>query len=327
MVDEHHKEVQKDSTSKGAETPIGDAIRDERKNESSSDSEGLNYGGQTTDNLKEVIRKELEEFKKGGMMNDSRNEMATYHDFMACDVPKFDGMLNPITCTKWLSAVEGAFRTSCCKKNKKVNFTSNFLRDSTRMCKNLPTLPNKLPFPLEVEIASDEIVVVSKVYRDVEIEIDDSVFKIDYIVLGAFDIVIGMDWLDRIDDLFDQLQGAGWFSKIDLRSGYHQLKVREEDIPKMGFKTHYGHYEFVVMSFGLTNAPTIFMDLMFRVCRPMERNKKKPSLPYEGGCMKLQYSFCQKEPKIWLFTAMHHIPVSDVFLCNVARLSLMLRDN
>ncbi|GJR45880.1 putative reverse transcriptase domain-containing protein [Tanacetum coccineum] len=74
--------------------------------------------------------------------------------------------------------------------------------------------------------------------------------------------------LPRIDDLFNQLQGSSVYSKIDLSSGYHQLRVREVDIPKTSFRTQYGHYEFQVMPFGLTNTLAVYMDLINRVCKP-----------------------------------------------------------
>nr|GEZ44279.1 putative reverse transcriptase domain-containing protein [Tanacetum cinerariifolium] len=74
--------------------------------------------------------------------------------------------------------------------------------------------------------------------------------------------------LSRIDDLFDQLQGSSVYSKINLRSGYHQLCIKEEDIPITAFRTRYGHFEFQVMPFGLTNTSAVFMDLMNQVCKP-----------------------------------------------------------
>ena len=74
--------------------------------------------------------------------------------------------------------------------------------------------------------------------------------------------------LPRIDDFFDQLRGARVYSKIDLRTGYHQLMVRDTDIRKTAFRTRYGHFEFMVMPFGLTNVLAAFMDLMHRVFQP-----------------------------------------------------------
>ncbi|GJZ81609.1 zinc finger, CCHC-type, retrotransposon gag domain protein [Tanacetum coccineum] len=163
MVNVHHKKVLKASTSKGAESLTNDADHDDNENESSSSFEDLNFRGFTdeetkvlssmisrqvgkaiknvmpyyisriTDNLKEVIQKVLEGFKREEIIKGFKNEMATYQDFTACDVPKFDGTLDPIASTRWLSAVKGAFRTSCYLEKNKVNFASKFLCDSAKM--------------------------------------------------------------------------------------------------------------------------------------------------------------------------------------------------
>ena len=90
---------------------------------------------------------------------------------------------------------------------------------------------------------------------------------VDYRQLNKFTIK-NKYLIRRIDDLMDQLGGAFVFSKIDLRSGYHHIRVKTEDIQKIAFRTRYGHYKYQVMPFGVTNAPVIFMDYMNRIFRP-----------------------------------------------------------
>nr|GFA55139.1 putative reverse transcriptase domain-containing protein [Tanacetum cinerariifolium] len=152
--------------------------------------------------------------------------------------------------------------------------------------------PGELGFRYEIEIASRQLVEIDKIIKGCRLEIEGHVFDIDLIPFrhGSFDVIIGMDWLSnhkaeiichekvvRIPLLDGKVNSGNSKTKVSfdqvrrLRerwSGYHQLRVHEDDILKITFRTRYGHFDFIVMPFGLTNAPVVFMDLMNRVCRP-----------------------------------------------------------
>ncbi|KAA3466375.1 DNA/RNA polymerases superfamily protein [Gossypium australe] len=149
------------------------------------------------------------------------------------------------------------------------------------VCEYLDVFPEELPglppvreveFGIELVLGTTPISVAP--YRMAPLELKELKKKdgsmrlcIDYKQLNKV-TVKNKYHLPRIHNLFDQLKGATVFSKIDQRSGYYQLRVKEQDVSKTVFRMRYGHYEFLVMSFGLTNAPTIFMDLMNHVFRP-----------------------------------------------------------
>ncbi|GJV89866.1 putative reverse transcriptase domain-containing protein [Tanacetum coccineum] len=120
-------------------------------------------------------------------------------------------------------------------------------------CQDLPGLPPTRPVEFQIDLIPGASPIARAPYQLAPSKMKE-LMCIDYRELNKLTMKNRYP-LPRIDDLFDQLQGSSIYSKIDLRSSYHQLRVREQDIPKTAFRTRYGHYEFQVMPFGLTNAP------------------------------------------------------------------------
>ncbi|GKB75935.1 putative reverse transcriptase domain-containing protein, partial [Tanacetum coccineum] len=160
--------------------------------------------------------------------------------------------------------------TSGEKRLKDIPIVQDFLEVFPE---DLPVLSPALQVEFQIDLVPGAALVAQAPYRLAPSEMQKLFTRlsfrmcIDYHELNKLTVKNRYP-LSRIDDLFDQLQGSSVYSKIDLRSGYHQLLVRDEDIPKTAFRTRYGHYEFQVMPFGLINAPTVFMNLMNRVCKP-----------------------------------------------------------
>nr|GEW16177.1 putative reverse transcriptase domain-containing protein [Tanacetum cinerariifolium] len=133
----------------------------------------------------------------------------------------------------------------------------------TLIIRDLPGLPPIRQVEFQIDLIPGTAPIARAPYRLAPLEMQELSNQLQELIDRGF-----IRPIPRFDDLFDQLQGSSVYSKIDLRSGYHQLRVRDEDIPKNAFRMRYGHYEFQVMPFGLTKAHDVFMDLLNRGCKP-----------------------------------------------------------
>ncbi|GJX40619.1 putative reverse transcriptase domain-containing protein [Tanacetum coccineum] len=183
--------------------------------------------------------------------------VCSYTDFMKCQPLNFKGTEGVVGLSQWFKKMESIFHIAVLSLTIKVKF---------RYCTPVGVGPvARVPYQLA-------LFEMKELVEQLQELSDKGFIRPSSSPWGAPELnkltVKNRYPLPRIDDLFDQLQGSSVYSKIDLRSSYHQLRVRKEDIPKTAFRTRYGHYKFQVMPFGLINAPVVFMDLMNRVCKP-----------------------------------------------------------
>nr|GEV10889.1 retrotransposon protein, putative, Ty3-gypsy subclass [Tanacetum cinerariifolium] len=211
-------------------------------------NQGSNHGNNRNQNGN-VVNEDIQGNVRNVSVNKNRGG-CSYKEFLVCNPKEYDGEGSTIVYTHWIEKMELVQDMSGCEDDQKVKYTAGLFFSKALTWASHAAYTDRFH-----ELARLVPHLVTPENKRIERELNKLTIKNRYPLL-------------RIDDIFDQLQGSQYFSKIDLMTGYHQLRVHEDGILKTAFRTRYSHFEFTVIPFGLTNAPTVFIDLMNRVCRP-----------------------------------------------------------